>query len=410
MGIRFRKSIKLAPGVKLNLGKKGASLTLGGKYGRVTTGTKGVTMSASVPGTGLGYSTRIGPGSVRTKRPASARSTSKVSAPHLEQPFVISIDPESGAVKLLTPQNQALSHEVEEGLLKAHKERVFAALEDEIAHRKAMQETIENFHLSIPEAFEVPSFTPRAAPQLELPERPSSPWYTRLMGKLWTPTRQKLDARQKLYEQECLDMEQDHQRACEMHRRDELHRQHVFERRGVDIEAMEEFLTSELEQLSWPYETLVSFELVNETRLVFDVDLPEIEDLPTEKTSLTKRPPGLSFKEMSQADQRRQYMRHIHAIGLILLAMGFTRLPGVEHITLSAYSQRPDPRTARIEDMYLYSVRASRALFEQIEVSNLEALDVVECFERFELRRSMTKAGTFKPITPFVSQSMSSPV
>ena len=31
MGIRFRKSLKLAPGVKLNLNKKSTSVTLGGK-------------------------------------------------------------------------------------------------------------------------------------------------------------------------------------------------------------------------------------------------------------------------------------------------------------------------------------------------------------------------------------------
>lgn len=59
MAIRFRKSVKLAPGVRLNLGKKSASVRVGGKGLGYTTGTKGKTVSASVPGTGLGYSKKL---------------------------------------------------------------------------------------------------------------------------------------------------------------------------------------------------------------------------------------------------------------------------------------------------------------------------------------------------------------
>ena len=36
MAFRFRKSIKLAPGVKLNLGKKSVGVSVGGKYGGVS--------------------------------------------------------------------------------------------------------------------------------------------------------------------------------------------------------------------------------------------------------------------------------------------------------------------------------------------------------------------------------------
>lgn len=35
MDLRFRKSIKIAPGVKLNLNKKSTSISFGGKHGGV---------------------------------------------------------------------------------------------------------------------------------------------------------------------------------------------------------------------------------------------------------------------------------------------------------------------------------------------------------------------------------------
>ena len=56
MGLRFRKSITLLPGVKVNFGKTGASLSLGFKGFHTSIHTSGkVTATASVPGTGISY-------------------------------------------------------------------------------------------------------------------------------------------------------------------------------------------------------------------------------------------------------------------------------------------------------------------------------------------------------------------
>lgn len=57
MGLRFRKSIKLAPGVRLNLGRKSTSVSFGGKGMRHTISSTGRrTTSVGIPGTGLSYS------------------------------------------------------------------------------------------------------------------------------------------------------------------------------------------------------------------------------------------------------------------------------------------------------------------------------------------------------------------
>jgi hypothetical protein len=60
MAIRFRRSVKIAPGLKLNVGKRGGSVRIGGKNAGYTIGTSGRTVSASVPGTGLGFVSRKG--------------------------------------------------------------------------------------------------------------------------------------------------------------------------------------------------------------------------------------------------------------------------------------------------------------------------------------------------------------
>lgn len=66
MGVRFRKSFKVAPGVKFNVGKKGVSTSIGGKGLRVNSSSRGVSVGTSIPGTGISYSKNL---SSRNKRP-----------------------------------------------------------------------------------------------------------------------------------------------------------------------------------------------------------------------------------------------------------------------------------------------------------------------------------------------------
>ncbi len=57
MGFNFRKSIKIAPGIKVNLTKKGvSSLSVGKNGARVNIGKKGVKTTGGLPGTGLSHS------------------------------------------------------------------------------------------------------------------------------------------------------------------------------------------------------------------------------------------------------------------------------------------------------------------------------------------------------------------
>lgn len=60
MGWRFRKSLKILPGIKVNIGKDGfSSVSVGTRGAHITMGKKGTTLSAGIPGTGLSYVTRL---------------------------------------------------------------------------------------------------------------------------------------------------------------------------------------------------------------------------------------------------------------------------------------------------------------------------------------------------------------
>lgn len=57
MGLNFKKSLKIAPGLKLNIGKKGINSVSVGKSGaRVNVGKRGIKTTVGMPGSGLSYS------------------------------------------------------------------------------------------------------------------------------------------------------------------------------------------------------------------------------------------------------------------------------------------------------------------------------------------------------------------
>ena len=76
MGLRFRKSIKIANGVKLNFGKKGVGVSVGGKGARYSINSSGRrTATVGIPGTGLSYSHTSGGKKKSKSRSNSDRTT-----------------------------------------------------------------------------------------------------------------------------------------------------------------------------------------------------------------------------------------------------------------------------------------------------------------------------------------------
>jgi len=67
MPFRFRKSIKLGKGLRLNVGKSGISTSIGRRGHTVNVGKRGVKQTVSIPGTGISHTT----GTRRKKKKSS---------------------------------------------------------------------------------------------------------------------------------------------------------------------------------------------------------------------------------------------------------------------------------------------------------------------------------------------------
>ena len=59
MAFRFRKSVKIAPGVRLNVSRSGVSTTVGGRGASVNVGKRGTYVNAGIPGSGISMRERL---------------------------------------------------------------------------------------------------------------------------------------------------------------------------------------------------------------------------------------------------------------------------------------------------------------------------------------------------------------
>lgn len=79
MGFRFRKSFKVAPGIRVNVSKSGVSTSIGPRGAKINLSNRGVRATTSIPGTGISYSKNISSGgrtrrTRRTQKPSSKTS------------------------------------------------------------------------------------------------------------------------------------------------------------------------------------------------------------------------------------------------------------------------------------------------------------------------------------------------
>ena len=83
MGLRFKKSIKLAPGVRINISKSGISTTMGKKGASVSLGKNGVYANLGIPGTGISVREKLSEDSFASRSSRSCGTLEDASKPHV---------------------------------------------------------------------------------------------------------------------------------------------------------------------------------------------------------------------------------------------------------------------------------------------------------------------------------------
>lgn len=392
MALRFRKSFKLAPGIRMNLSGSGASWSVGPRGATVGIGKRGTYLNAGIPGTGISARQRIG-GPV-----AKARSTGQPELKSLSITVGVSDD---GTITFRDGMGNELSDQLVRAAKRQHGDAIKGLIQKKCDEINLEIDSVGEIHLYTPSPSHKPIYVKS---EYEEP-KPVEPLPKKLgfILSLFKRLREKNEAQNRAVFSEYQERLGLWERRKAQFEVEEAKRRTIIEELiYTNQEAMESFLEGALQEIVWPRETNVSTKMLADGRVVFiDVDLPEIEDMPSKKAAVPANGYKLSVKELSAANIQKLYMQHVHGIAFRTVGEVFATLPKADEVVLSGYSQRPNKTTGQVSDEYLLSVRVSRSSWSELAFGNLESVDVVESLARFELKRSMSKTGIFKPIEPY---------
>lgn len=388
MSLRFRRSIKLAPGIRMNLSGSGISWSLGPRGASVGIGKRGTFLNTGIPGTGLYNRQQLASNSSVNRSKINQSESQNFS-------ITVSID-DAGVLSFKDKQGNPISDAHIDAAKKQQGDKIRALIQQKCDEINSQIESLGDIHLHtpspqptsfIPAVFEVPK---------PLEPTPKSPGF---FCKLFKSCIAKVEATNKAAsEKYATQVSQWERQKVEFDSTQLARRQFIDSVLGGDVRAIEQYIEEILLDIVWPRETLVDFDVRDDGIVALNVDLPEIEEMPSKTAMVPQRGYRLSIKEMGATHIQKLYMRHVHAVGFRIIGEIFSVSPFVRSVILSAYSQRPNKTTGHLENEYLYSVRVNRDDWSDINFSNLSTIDVVDALSRFELKREMTKTGIFRPI------------
>lgn len=460
MALRLRKTLKIAPGVKVNFSKRGVSASIGPKGFTHTVGKGGLYRNVGIPGTGISSRKKIVGGKKRRKKTATKRTVKRrtTSASVNREPKVpaavrewieytgeqnpsVSIDITlDGTITLYDSHGTLIDDPQLVSIIKRtpmYKEQLPAIKEE---HQAEVAERVAEMNADNDEFVRIYRYSPpiltedyykEALEELE-PQR-----YERQPYGLMPPTVNevrsileeeakrdvkgsflKLSTLRKAYVDERLEdrfsaatKEWEYKRAkhdvAESIREKEANEGFLAEYEIVrtsfekaltgDTDYVEDAAEEWISGIDLPVEIFTQFEYREETHcLMVDLDLPEIEDLPTE-TATQLANGNLRIKSKTQKQLRQEYAECAFGLAVYVAANLFNVSPSIREVVVSGYTQRRN-RAGTITDDYIYSVRLPREKFHGLDYETLDPeAFCMEC----DNRCNVTQTKVFKAIEPF---------
>lgn len=405
MAFRFQRRITLAPGVRLNLSKRGVGVSVGPQGASLSIGPSGAHAHAGIPGTGLAYRTKL---KSKATQPSSSRRASSTSRSEgkssgfseAEDVNLYMVVDDEGNVEYQWPNGQPLSNQDIRIIRRQGEAIIRERLQIICDQRNEAIDALGQLHWSTP-CPETRGYTPQPFDETP-PKAPAAlkmTWWQRLLPA----TRNRLEV-EHAQRQQAFDSAY---RQWEKRKADfdaaEFARQQR-EETGVytDMDAMQQALRERLEAIEWPRETQIDFDLgSDESTIAVDIDLPNEDVMPDHFWQMPAKALKLSPKKLSATRQRKLYRDLVHGVAFRVIGAVFARLPNVKEARVSGYRQVIDAATGGEHDQYLFSIKVSREQWQRIHFDHLQQVDPVAAVEAFSLRRNMTKTGIFRDIAPF---------
>ena len=426
--MRFRKTITICKGLKLNLSKSGVSATAGIPGLSINVGKKGAYLNTSIPGTGLYDRHKLFGGNKKTSKKTVKKTSTKVKDENEDIEFSLAYN-DDGKVEFFNQKGQEIddaatikaikaSAEYEEELTKLNKETLdeYENETDKIINIAKFAKPVYPLGTDI-KYLQQNQFEPYERQEYDVPEPTVTSVYEELEKEAAENVNSvmfwKKDDLIKEYVDEHID-----ERYSEAHeawlkdklvfieQEDENERQYLkhFENKTDDVtikkliandsDALDECINNWVADNEFPLDFDIQFDQKG-TTLYVDLDLPEIEDMLT--TKLQVNASGIiKEKDKSQKEIKQDYANCAFSLAIFFASNIFNVGLALETIVLSGYTQRRDEQ-GDLSDDYIYSIKFTRDEFTKFDYNDAPK----DICMRFENRCNLSATKQFKVIEPY---------
>lgn len=440
--MRFRKSVRLCKGLKVNFSKSGASFTTGIPGFSLTSGKKGVYLNTGIPGTGLYNRTKLGSssGSSENRRgPAKKRTVSTKINLHMD---------DNGAMTFAYANGRAITDDATIRKIKttpqykSEKERMQKEHDNDIAHKVLeFNQNAESFININKFAAKVES---EGAYKTAL-ENHKQRFYTAAQYTVPAPTEENVkkrllqEAKQQIKSALFWTLKEKHDQYINENFDKEFARSMDFwknEKQKFDEEQLQiqtsknaefekEYLEKRaaleaalygdecyigvaigkwLEDVELPVNCGIQYQYnAAKQTLYIDADLPEIEDMPNEKACQLSSG-NMKIGKKTQKEIKEEYATCVFGIAIFFASHLFNVSPQILSIVFSGYTQRRNSK-GEMNDDYIFSVIFSREKFESSDLIHVNPYNFCMCFQN---RCNLTQTMLFKIIEPYEAEATDS--
>lgn len=434
--MRFRKSVKICKGLRVNLSKSGVSATVGGRGLSFNYGKRGGYLNTSILGTGLYNRHKIidGSNNENTSYTADSSYSSYYSNYNNSANFYLSIKEDTGDIIVLDQNHIEVTDNT---IIKKIKRTELYKEKKEELYRK-LKEKIDNQEISFIDIYKL---TPKVITESEIKTNLKELTKEEYIIKPFIKTevneeelyKEVIDiskGKVKLWpfwtfsnrKKEYIDNEFNKLKTLKIE--EELSKEKLYydeensKKISLDKEFEEEFnnkknylndildgndvfvnetITKIIDDIELPIEFNINFEYHYEDKLIYlDLDLPEIEDIPTKKAEYLSSG-KLKVKEKSQKELKEDYLKCVCGLAFFFSAYIFNVSTRIENILVSGYTQRIDKKSGNTKDEYIYSILIER---DKMNIFNFNNIDTILAFDNFKNIKDFTKTFDAKTIIP----------
>jgi len=417
--MRYRKSIRIAKGVRINFSKSGISTTLGVRGASVNIGSKGTYLNTGIPGTGLYNRQKISGSSNIAMSTERFRLTTGDSGKVIIMDEYGDLITDESVLRRIKRSEEFKSSKVE--LMAQLKEDIESETGDlvEICKLSPTVTTYEAFQRSLtalkPERYKQTPFS-EAAPAEEgvrhllylEAEEAVKTWAFWKLKKLrsqyvenefslrYSRLYQEWEYRKNVHELSEASIAES--KNVEFQREYEITKESFEKAIQGSRDFIEHEIKSWIESVELPVDFSIQFEYDKEnTSVMLDLDLPEIDCIPTEK-AVQLASGQVKRKGKTQKEVKHDYIQCVYGLAVFFASHVFDISPVIKEVLVSGYTQRRNKKTGDICDDYIYSIKFARSIFEE---TDFEDIDILDFWSQFENRCLQTATYELKTIVPF---------